>query len=130
MLILCCIAYSAVKRIELIVPSPPSATIITSVFNLFIKSASKNFSPFSSLKGQVIPLLVGEVVNADMGGVCAAHNEVIAKVPSVIPQAHVISSAGCTVAFDNLHFDAAGYRELGRRYADVMLQLLGYEMQK
>jgi len=28
---------------------------------------------------------------------------------------------------DNLHFDAAGYRELGRRYGCRMLQLLGYD---
>ena len=95
-----------------------------------LKKVYANLMTDLGLKGQVIPLLVGEVVNADMGGVCAAHNEVIAKVPSVVPQAHVISSSGCTVAFDNLHFDAAGYRELGRRYADVMLQLLGYDMQK
>jgi lysophospholipase L1-like esterase len=80
------------------------------------------------LQGQVIPLLVGEVVNADQGGVCAAHNDVIALVPSVIPQAEVISSSGCTVAFDHLHFNAAGYRELGKRYGLRMLQLLGYEV--
>ena len=79
------------------------------------------------LQGRVIPLLVGETVNADCGGVCAAHNEVIARVPDIIPSAHVIPSAGCTHAPDSLHFDAAGYRELGRRYAGVMLQLLGYE---
>ncbi len=78
------------------------------------------------LQGEVVPLLVGEVVHGDHGGVCALHNSVIAEVPSVIPQAHVIGSSGCSVAFDNLHFDAAGYRELGRRYADMMLRLLGY----
>jgi lysophospholipase L1-like esterase len=26
---------------------------------------------------------------------------------------------------DNLHFSAAGYRELGKRYAEKMLSLLG-----
>lgn len=78
------------------------------------------------LQGQSIPLLVGEVVNNDVGGVCAGHNEVIARVPSVIPNAHVISSSGCTTGFDNLHFDAEGYRELGRRYAKAMLEILGY----
>lgn len=78
------------------------------------------------LQGEVVPLLVGEVVNNDRGGVCASMNEIINTVPQVIPQAHVISSSGCTNAFDLLHFDAAGYRELGRRYAATMLQLLGY----
>jgi len=80
------------------------------------------------LEGQAIPLLVGEVVNNDQGGICASHNDVIARVPSVIPNAHVISSSGCTTGFDQLHFDAAGYRELGRRYGQKMLEILGYEV--
>lgn len=93
-----------------------------------LKKVYDNLIDDLGLQGQVIPLLVGEVVNSDRGGVCAGHNEVIAKVPSVIPQAHVISSSGCTNAFDLLHFDAAGYRELGRRYGRKMLQLLGYDV--
>ena len=92
-----------------------------------LKKVYSNLISDLGLKGQVIPLLVGEVVNADTGGICASHNEVIATVPTVIPQAQIISSAGCTDAEDNLHFDAAGYRELGRRYGYCMLQLLGYD---
>ena len=91
-----------------------------------LKKVYDNLMDDLGLQGQVVPLLVGEVVNSDRGGICASHNEVIARVPSVIPQAHVISSSGCTNAFDLLHFDAAGYRELGKRYANKMLQLLGY----
>ena len=30
-----------------------------------------------------------------------------------------------TTGFDHLHFDAAGYREMGRRYANQMLTLMG-----
>ncbi|MCX2432579.1 sialate O-acetylesterase [Pedobacter sp. GR22-10] len=71
-----------------------------------------------------VPLLAGEVVNADQGGVCASMNNIIAKLPQTIPAAHVISSKGCTVAADKLHFNAAGYRELGKRYAAQMLSLL------
>ena len=93
-----------------------------------LKKVYDNLMHDLGLQGQVIPLLVGEVVNSDRGGVCASHNDVIARVPSVIPQAHIISSSGCTNAFDLLHFDAAGYRELGKRYARKMLQLLGYEV--
>jgi hypothetical protein len=79
------------------------------------------------LRAEATPLLAGEVVNADQGGVCAGMNKIIATLPGVIPNAHVISSAGCTVAGDHLHFNAAGYRELGRRYAAEMLSLLGAE---
>ncbi|MDO5577417.1 MAG: sialate O-acetylesterase, partial [Fibrobacter sp.] len=67
------------------------------------------------------PLLVGEVV-AD--GSCKGHNNVIAKVPNVIPNSHVISSQGLTQRGDGLHFDAKGYRAFGKRYAEKMLTLL------
>ena len=93
-----------------------------------LKKVYDNLMNDLGLQGQVVPLLVGEVVNSDRGGVCASHNDVIARVPSVIPQAHVISSSGCTNAFDLLHFDAAGYRELGKRYANKLLQRLGYDV--
>lgn len=73
-----------------------------------------------------VPLLVGEVVNATENGECAAHNEVIAQVPSVIPTAHVISSVGCPGI---LHFTRDGYRILGKRYALKMLEILGYQFQ-
>lgn len=72
-----------------------------------------------------VPLLAGEVVNADQGGVCAGMNGIIAKLPQVIPTAHVISSKGCLAAPDHLHFNAEGYRLLGKRYADTMLAVMG-----
>src|SRR6185369_1167706 len=78
------------------------------------------------LKPGSVPLLAGEVVNADQGGVCASMNKIIARLPQTIPNSYVISSQGCTDAADNLHFDAAGYRELGKRYAMKMLSLMGY----
>ncbi len=93
-----------------------------------LKKVYDNILRDLDLQGEVVPLLVGEVVNSDRGGTCASHNNVIARVPSVIPQAHVISSSGVTEAFDRLHFDAAGYREFGKRYANKMLQLLGYDV--
>ena len=78
------------------------------------------------LKSTDIPLLAGETVNADQGGICAGMNKIIATLPQMIKNAYVISSAGCTDAKDNLHFNAEGYKELGKRYAEKMLSLLGY----
>lgn len=75
-----------------------------------------------------IPLLAGEVVHADQGGVCASMNSIIANLPDTLPNSYVISSSGCTDKDDNLHFNSAGYRELGRRYAVKMLELMGVEM--
>ena len=83
-----------------------------------------------NLDAASVPLLAGEVVNADQGGVCARMNTIIDSLPQTISTAHVISSAGCTVAADHLHFNAAGYRELGKRYAAEMLPLLSANMNK
>ncbi|MCQ2077053.1 MAG: hypothetical protein MJZ20_08555 [Bacteroidaceae bacterium] len=77
------------------------------------------------LKAQDCPLIAGEVVIADGKGQCIAHNPVINRLPEVIPTAHVAHADGCQGGPDNLHFSAAGYRELGCRYADIMLPLLG-----
>ena len=78
------------------------------------------------LKAEDVPLLVGEVVAADQNGVCAGMNEIIKDLPKTIPTAHVISAAGCKAQPDRLHFSAEGYREFGKRYAEKMLELLGY----
>lgn len=77
-----------------------------------------------------VPLLAGETVNADCGGVCAGMNDIINRLPQTLPNSYVIPSAGCTCAADHLHFDAAGYRELGKRYAARMLQCMGRKMKK
>jgi len=89
-----------------------------------VKIVYDNLLKDLNLEANSIPLLAGEVVHAEQGGVCASMNGIIATLPKTIPNAHVISSKGCTIVADKLHFDAAGYRELGKRYADKMLALL------
>ncbi len=83
-----------------------------------------------NLNPKKVPLLAGEVVNADQGGICASMNKIIATLPQTIPNSYVISSAGCTDARDNLHFNAEGYRVLGKRYAERMLSLIGYRIKE
>ena len=80
------------------------------------------------LKAKKVPLIAGELVNADQGGKCASMNSIIATLPQTIPNAYVISSAGCPTGPDHLHFTAEGYRMLGKRYGEKMLALLGYKM--
>ena len=80
------------------------------------------------LKPEEVPLLAGEVVQANGEGQCIAMNQQIDELPQTIHTAHVISSTGCSNGPDKLHFDAAGYRELGRRYGEKMLTLLGYQV--
>jgi hypothetical protein len=80
-----------------------------------------------SLTAEKVPLLAGGLVAEDQRGACASMNKIIVELPKTIPTAHFVSSAGCAGRPDRLHFTPAGYRELGKRYADVMLPLLGYK---
>ena len=93
----------------------------------YVETIYNNLLTDLSLRSNEVPILAGEVVHADQEGVCAAMNSIIDELPNTIPTAHVISSRGCTVKDDNVHFNSEGYRELGRRYAAKMLFLLGVE---
>ena len=80
------------------------------------------------LKPEEVPLLAGEVVQANGEGQCIAMNKQIDELPKTLHTSQVISSTGCSNGPDKLHFDAAGYRELGRRYGEKMLELMGYHV--
>jgi alpha-L-fucosidase 2 len=80
-----------------------------------------------NLKAENVPLVAGEVVNADQEGACASMNAIIDALPKTIPNCYSVSSKGCPCRQDHLHFTPAGYRELGSRYAAAMLPLLGYK---
>ena len=77
-----------------------------------------------NLSADNVPLLAGETVQSDLGGACGGFNKVIATLPNVIPTAHVISSKDCPQRGDGLHFTAEGYRIIGKRYAETMLDIL------
>ena len=79
-----------------------------------VKVVYDNLLKDLKLKSGSVPLLAGEVVHEEQGGVCAKMNAIINTLPQTIPNSYVISSKGCTDASDNLHFDAAGYRKLER----------------
>lgn len=91
-----------------------------------IKIVYENLLKDLNLKAEDVPLLAGEVVAADQKGACAPMNYIINLLPKTIPTAHVVAAKGCTAREpDHLHFSPEGYRELGRRYAETMLPLLG-----
>jgi hypothetical protein len=90
-----------------------------------VKLIYENLLRDLSLKAEDVPLLAGELVGADQKGACASMNKIIDDLPKTIPTAHVVSSAECEGRPDHLHFTPEGYRELGKRYAEVMLSLLG-----
>ncbi|HVT72402.1 MAG TPA: sialate O-acetylesterase [Lacunisphaera sp.] len=90
-----------------------------------VKAVYENLLHDLDLQAADVPLIAGEVVNADQQGKCAAMNQTIDALPRTIPTAHIVSSAGCACRADHLHFTPEGYRELGRRYAATVLPLLG-----
>ena len=74
------------------------------------------------------PLLAGEMLRQDQNGACWGHNSIIATLPQTIANAHVVSSEGLPGnGTDHFHFNAAGYRTLGKRYANAMCDILGIE---
>ncbi|QDH81070.1 sialate O-acetylesterase [Echinicola soli] len=91
-----------------------------------VRGVYENLLSDLDLVAEEVPLLAGEMVSAAQGGKCASMNAILATLPVVIPSAHVISSEDCEAISDGLHFSAAGYRKLGRRYGNQMLSILGY----
>ena len=95
-----------------------------------VKGIYSNLIKDLNLNAASVPLLAGELVNADQGGACASMNQIIAKLPEVLPNSYVISSSGCASRRDHLHFTPAGYRKLGTRYGIKMLSLLGIDVKE
>ncbi len=89
-----------------------------------VKGVYDNLIKDLNLNADEVPLITGEMVSEEQGGKCASMNSILAKLPSEIPNAHIVSSEGCEAVDDGLHFSAAGYRELGKRYAEKMHPLL------
>jgi hypothetical protein len=89
-----------------------------------VKGIYENLLKDLNLTAGEVPLIAGQLLDAEQNGACASMNKIIDALPTTIPTAHVVSSQGCTGFPDRLHFTPAGYRELGRRYAEVMLPLL------
>lgn len=92
---------------------------------LMVKKIYDDLLSDLGLQPNSIPLIAGHVVTAEEGGVCAAHNPIIDRLPEVIPMAKVVSSAGLPQMGDGLHFTSNGYRKLGTRYAAEMLGTMG-----
>ena len=77
-----------------------------------------------------VPLLVGEVVRGEYGGVCAHANPTINDIANHYPNTYVVSSEGCMPSDDNVHFSSEGYRMLGRHYALRYLEATNPQLAK
>ncbi len=67
------------------------------------------------------PLLAGQLAGGDSSGM---NSNIIATLPQVLPNSHIVSANNCALEPDRIHFSLSGKRELGRRYATTMLSLL------
>jgi hypothetical protein len=84
-----------------------------------------------NLNPKDVPLLAGELKSAEEHGVCSAFNtNILVHLPEVLPNSYVISSKGVKGTTDQFHFNTAGMREFGKRYAIQMLKLEGYEFKE
>lgn len=68
-----------------------------------------------------VPFIAGELLYADYKSCCHWHNPEINKLPNLINNSFVVSAAGLP-GMDEAHFTTASYRELGKRYAQIMLE--------
>ena len=92
-----------------------------------VKQVYDNLCSDLNLKPEEVNLYAGNIVQAGGQGVCIGCKKQIDELPNTLHTAQVISSDDCTNGPDRLHFDAAGYRELGCRYAEAIARHLGYE---
>ena len=91
-----------------------------------VKQVYENLCGDLQLKPEEVNLYVGNIVQAGGKGVCIGCKKQIDELPQTIHTSQVISSDDCSNGPDRLHFDAAGYRELGCRYAEAVARHLGF----
>jgi len=73
--------------------------------------------------GENAPFVAGELLYSQYGGTCSGHNTQVNRIPDSIPNSYVASAANLT-GQDQYHFNIAGQREFGKRYATLMLKAL------
>ena len=92
-----------------------------------VKQVYDNLCSDLKLKPEEVNLYAGNIVQAGGQGVCIGCKKQIDELPNTLHTTQVISSDDCSNGPDRLHFDAAGYRELGCRYGEAVARHLGFE---
>ena len=94
------------------------------IFLCFGQSNMAGQAPIEQQDLTVVPLLVGEVVRSEYGGICGHANPTINDMANRYPNTYIVSSEGCLPCYDYLHFSGEGYRLLGRHYAQRYLEVI------
>ncbi len=78
----------------------------------------------SELQSPNMPFVAGEIGYFNKTTII---NDVISQLPAEVKNTAVVSAKGLTDKGDHLHFNTASARELGKRYAIAMKQLLRHQ---
>jgi hypothetical protein len=96
-----------------------------------VKAIYDNLCKELNLKPEDVPLLAGELKSKEEHGVCYAFNtDILPDLPKILPNSYIISSKGVKGVPDQFHFNTAGMREFGKRYAQQMLKIQGIEFKE
>lgn len=94
-----------------------------------VKGIYDNLLSDLGLPANSVPFLAGQAYgsstqnnNGTINGLCNTMTANIAGSANKV--CHIISSSDCTSGGDNLHFSYEGYKKLGERYGEKMLELL------
>jgi hypothetical protein len=69
------------------------------------------------------PIVVGALAESQKGAGADQVNAALRSLPERVRRTGWVETTGLKMSKDGIHFDAASYRELGRRYADAWLRL-------
>jgi hypothetical protein len=70
-----------------------------------------------------VPFICGTLADTQTSAEAGKVNAALRNLPQRVGDAACVEAKGLTMAKDNIHFDAASYREFGRRYAAAWLEL-------
>lgn len=87
-------------------------------FKVIVEALRKELGDAPLVVGQL-----GEFLRPETSPFAPVVNRQLARVPLEVRRSAFVSSAGLNHRGDEIHFDAAGFRELGRRYAHAFLGL-------
>ncbi|MBW8886923.1 MAG: sialate O-acetylesterase [Fibrobacteres bacterium] len=87
----------------------------TGNWNGEVKIVYNNLVKDLGLDSNKTPFLAGDFTNPN------GQNSIVWGLPKVMKQAYAVSSKGDEANSTGIHFSAAGYRALGKSYADTML---------
>jgi hypothetical protein len=102
-----------------------SAEMSGNVWTTEVKKIYSDLIKDLSLDSNKIPLLAGGLTEDSKNNKNSSKPWGLVNPKRIITNCYVVTSIGCGVnmndGFSGLHFSAAGYRELGKHYADSML---------